>query len=103
MESANKTRLPLTICKLHLQFADSTYNLRFPLATVHSATAQLNETNVLSFVCGFHQLFWVPLVLGSANTVADSANSLIFGAILSNVLFQVNVCRIQNSRKNQKK
>ena len=62
MESANKTRLPLTICKLHLQFADSTYNLRILLITVHSATAQLNKTNVLSFVCGFHQLFWVPQI-----------------------------------------
>ena len=57
MESANKTRIPLTICKLLLQFADSTYNLRIPLGTVDSATAQFNETNVSSIVCGFHQLF----------------------------------------------
>ena len=40
MESANKMRIPLTV-------ADS-------------ATAQFNNTNVLSFVCGFHKLFWIP-------------------------------------------
>ena len=37
MESANKMRIPLTICGFHLQFAGSTYNLRIPLK-----------------ICGFH-------------------------------------------------
>ena len=51
---------PQTKCGFHLQFADSTYNLRIPLTVADSATAQLNATNVLSFVCGFHKLFWIP-------------------------------------------
>ena len=46
----------------HLQFADSTYNLRIPLTVADSATAQFNDTNVLSFVCGFHKLFWIPQI-----------------------------------------
>ena len=62
MESANKMRIPLTICGFHLQFADSTYNLRIPLTVADSATAQFNDTNVLSFVCGFHKLFWIPQI-----------------------------------------
>ena len=62
-------RNPITICGIHLHFADSTYNLRIPLTVVDSATAQCNYTHVLLFVCGFHT------VLASANTVADSANS----------------------------
>ena len=37
---------PQTKCGFHLQFADS-------------ATAQYNDTKVLSFVCGFHKLFWI--------------------------------------------
>ena len=37
-----------------------THNLRIPLLVVDSATAQLNDTNVLSFVCGFLKLFWIP-------------------------------------------
>ena len=51
---------PQTKCGFHLQFADSTYNLRIPLTVADSATAQFNDTNVLSFVCGFHKLFWIP-------------------------------------------
>ena len=70
-------RIPLTICGFHLQFADSTYNLRISLTVADSATAQFNDTNVLSFVVGFQT------VLDSAKTVADFANSHIFGAILS--------------------
>ena len=50
MESANKMQIPLTICGFHLQFADS-------------ATAQINDTIVLSFVCGFHKLSWIPQIL----------------------------------------
>ena len=80
MESANKMLIPLTIFGIHLQFADSTNNLRTLLTVVNSATAQFNETNVLSFL-------WVPqTVLDSANTVADSASSPIFGAILSGTM-----------------
>ena len=63
MESANKVWIPLTICELHFQFADSTYNLRIPLTIAGSAIAQFNDTNVLSFVCGFHKLFWIPEAL----------------------------------------
>ena len=59
MESANKMRIPPTICGFHLQFADSTYNGRIPLTVADSATAQFNDTNGLSFVCGFHKLFWL--------------------------------------------
>ena len=50
---------PQTKCGLHLQFADSTYNLRIPLTVADSAKAQFNDTNVLSFVCEFHKLFWI--------------------------------------------
>ena len=63
MESANKTRIPLTICRFHLQFEDSTYNLRVPLTDADSATAQFNVTNVLLFANGFHKLFWTPQLL----------------------------------------
>ena len=51
---------PQTKCGFHLQFSDSTYSLRIPLTVADSATAQFNDTNVLSFVCGFHKLFWIP-------------------------------------------
>ena len=80
MESANKMRIPPTICGFHLQFADSLYNWQIPLTVADSATAQFNDTNVLSFVCGFQT------ALASANTVAYSANSSIFGAILSGAM-----------------
>ena len=62
MTAANKILIPLTICGLHLQFADSTYNLRIPLRIVESATAQFNNANVISLVCGFHKLFWIPQI-----------------------------------------
>ena len=68
MESANKMLIPLTICGFHfyaltplticgfhLQFADS-------LTVADSATAQFYDTNVLSIVCGFHKLFWIPQI-----------------------------------------
>ena len=51
-------RIPLTICGFHLQFADSTFNLRIPLTVADSATAQCNNTHV----CGFHKLFWIPQI-----------------------------------------
>ena len=57
MESANKMWIPLTICRFHLEFAESTYKLRIPLTVADSALAQFNDTNVLSFFCGFHKLF----------------------------------------------
>ena len=56
-------RIPLTICGFHLQLADSTYNVRIPLTVAEPATAQFNDTNNLSFVCGFHKLFWIPQIL----------------------------------------
>ena len=69
---------PQTKCGFHLQFADSTYTLQIPLTVADSATAQFNYTQCL-IVC-----LWTPqTVLDSANMVADSANSSIFGAILS--------------------
>ena len=63
MESANKMRIPLTICGFHLQFADSIYKLRIPLTVAVSATAQFNDTNVLIFVRGFHKLSWIPQIM----------------------------------------
>ena len=63
MESANKMRIPFTIWGFHLQFADSTYKLRIPRTVADSATAQFNDTNVLSFVFGFPKLFWIPQIL----------------------------------------
>ena len=55
-------RNPQTKCGFHLQFADYTYHLRIPLTVAGSATAQFNDANVLSFVCGFHKLFWIPQI-----------------------------------------
>ena len=54
---------PQTKCGFYLQFSDSTYNLRIPLTVADSATAQFNDTNVLSFVCGLHNMFWIPQIL----------------------------------------
>ena len=53
---------PQTKCGFHLQFVDSTCNLRIPLTVAESAKAHFNYTNVLLFVCGFHKLFWIPRV-----------------------------------------
>ena len=57
MESENKTTL--TNCGFYLQLADPTCNLRISFTVVGSASAQFNDTNVVSFVCGFHNLFWI--------------------------------------------
>ena len=39
---------------------DSIYNLQIPQITVaDSATARINYTHVLVFVCGFHKLYWI--------------------------------------------
>ena len=47
---------------------------------------------------------WIPhTILDSANAVADSANSPIFGAISSGAMFQVFVWGIQNSKEDQRK
>ena len=77
---------PQTKCGFHLQFADSTYNLRISLTVADSATAHFNDTNVLSFACGFHKLFWIPqiqlripqirLFWAILSGVADSATNL---------------------------
>ena len=53
---------PQTKCGIHLKFADSIYNLWIPLTVADSATAQFNDTNNLSIVCGFHKLFWIPQI-----------------------------------------
>ena len=62
MESANKMRIQLTICGFNLHFADSSYNLRILFTVADSAAAQFNDTNVPSFVCGFHKLFYIPQI-----------------------------------------
>ena len=61
---------PLTKCGFHIQFADSTYNLRIPLTVADSATAQFNDTTQTAQTA--------QTVLDSANKVADSASSPIF-------------------------
>ena len=38
------------------------YNLQIRLTVADFATAQLNYTFVLLFVCGFHKLFWIPQI-----------------------------------------
>ena len=48
--------------EIHKHNADSTYNLRIPLTVADSATTQFKDTDVLSFVCGFHKLFWIPQI-----------------------------------------
>ena len=55
MESANKKQIPLTICGFHLQFADYTYSCGFRNNSTY-------DTKVLSIVCGFHKLFWIPQI-----------------------------------------
>ena len=72
MESANSMQIPRTLFGCRLQ-------LRIP--------QQLNFTQS---------------VLDSANTVADSAISSIFGAILSEREFRV-IVRVHNSKENQRK
>ena len=74
MESANKMRIPLIVCRFHLQIADSTYSCGF-----HNSSIQRYKC---FFIC-----LWIPqTVLDSTNTVADSANSPIFGAIFSGTM-----------------
>ena len=73
-------RIPLTICGFHLQFADSTYNLRIPLATgafqlqlrilqqlnltiqmsYHLFVDSTNCSGFRKYSCGFrkHAYFW---------------------------------------------
>ena len=83
-------RNPLTICGFHLQFADSAYSCGF-----HKTSIQLHTCLIICW--------WIPQnVLDSANTLADSANSLTFGAILSGTLFQVTVFGIQKSKEDKK-
>ena len=67
-DSTYNLRIPFTICVFHWQ-------LRFP--------QQLNSTIHMSHFC----LWIAETVLDSANTVADSANSFIFGAILNGTMF----------------
>ena len=54
---------PQPKCRFHLQIADSTYNLSIPHTVADSATAQFKDANVLSFVYGFHKLFWMPQIM----------------------------------------
>ena len=59
-DSTYNLRIPLAICGFHLQFANSTCSLRIPLTLAESAAAQCNYRFVLLFVCGFHKFFWIP-------------------------------------------
>ena len=68
-------RTPLTKCGFHLHFADFAYSCGFRNSSIELYTCII--------VC-----LWTPqAVFDSANTVADSANSSIFGAILSGTVF----------------
>ena len=65
---------PQTKCGFHLQFADSTYDLRIPLTVADSATAQFNDTiffyhlfvdstncsGFRKYSCGFRKLAYFP-------------------------------------------
>ena len=58
-----KATIHINICKGNPQIiADSTSDVRIRLTVADSATAQLNDTDVLSLVCGFHKLFWIPQI-----------------------------------------
>ena len=71
VDSTYNLRIPLTVCGFHLQFADSAYSCGFRNSSFQLYTCL--------FIC-----LWIPeIVLDSANTVADSAISPIFGAILN--------------------
>ena len=78
MSADSATNLILACCGIHLEFADSTCSLRVPLTVADSATAQFNDTNVLSFVCGFHKLFCVPQI---QNTVCGFRDKSDFGLL----------------------
>ena len=71
------------------QNADSTYNLRIPL-TICEFNLQLRITQQLNLTIQmFYHFLWIPqTVPDSANTIADSANSPIFRAILSGTKFR---------------
>ena len=85
MDSTCNLRISLTFCGFHLQ-------LRIP--------QQLNLTIQIFFIICLR----IPYtVLDSANTVADSANSPIFWAILSGTMIYVIVCGIQSSIEDQRK
>ena len=73
--------------RIHLQFADSFYNLRIAL-TICGFLLQLRIPQQLNLTSHMSYYFlWVPqAVLDSANTVADSAHSPIFRAILSGTM-----------------
>ena len=75
METANKMRIPLKVCGSHLQFADTDCSCGFRNSSIYRYKRPI--------IC-----LWIPpTVLHSANTVADSAISLIFGAILIGTIF----------------
>ena len=89
MEPANKMRIPLTIC-------DSAYNLRIPLTICGFRNSSMSLYTCL-IIC-----LWTPqTVLDSANTVADSANSPIFGAILSGAIYKYLFLESKTAKKNQ--
>ena len=67
---------PQTKCGFHLQFADSTYNLRIPLTVADSATAQFNDTNAIQIV--YYLFVDSTNCSETANTVAESAILPIF-------------------------
>ena len=89
-ESANKMRIPLTICGFHLLVADSAYSCGIRISSI--------ELCKCLFLC----LWILQIFLDSAITIADSAKSPIFGAILSGTVFKVFVCGIQNSEEDQR-
>ena len=63
MKSETLTHINKYVNGTRKQNADSTYSLRIPLTVADYATAHFNDTNVLSFVCGLHKLFWIPQIL----------------------------------------
>ena len=71
MESANKMGIPLTVCKFCSHFEGSAYSCGY-----------LNSS-VLPYIC-FIICLWIPQTVPDyAKTVADSASSPVFEAILS--------------------
>ena len=90
--------------EFHLQFADSTYNLRIRLAVCGSAySCGFRNSSIQLYTCLVICVWIQQIVLDSGYTIADSAKSPIFGAILNGTVFKIFVCGIQTAKKIKEK
>ena len=89
--STYSLQIPLTFCGFDLQFADSADSCGF------------RNSSIQLYTCLVICVYIPQIFLDSEYTVADSANSPNFGAILNGTVFKVFVCGIQNSKEDRRK